>query len=65
MNQLQQRRNYGKPWPSPTTEEPSEDTLEEWFMDSVCEAIDGCYPVEHDGYCEHHMPSWFLYLDLI
>ena len=49
--------------PSPQ-EEPSEEQLEEWAMDSVCEATDGCI-VEHDGTCPHGCKSWFLELGLI
>jgi hypothetical protein len=51
-------------WPEPTTEEPDMDTLEEWLMDSGCEATDGCW-IEHDGVCPHGYPSWFLYLGVI
>jgi hypothetical protein len=51
-------------WPEPTCPIPEWEDLEEWFLDSVCEATDGCI-VEHDGTCEHGHPSWFLYLDLI
>jgi hypothetical protein len=52
-------------YPEPTMEEPDEETLAEWFLDSVCAATDGCEPVEHDGFCEHGYPSWMLYLGLI
>jgi len=38
--------------------------LEEWLMDGVCEATDGCR-VEPDGRCQHGKPSWFLALGLI
>jgi hypothetical protein len=40
--------------------------LQEWFMDCGCEAVcpEGCW-VEHDGYCEHGYPSWFIALGLI
>jgi hypothetical protein len=51
-------------WPEPTVEEPDLETLDEWFMDTVCEATDGCI-VEHDGRCPHGHPSWFLRLGLI
>lgn len=51
-------------WPEPTVEEPDLETLEEWFMDTVCEATDGCI-VEHDGRCPHGYPSWFLQLGMI
>lgn len=49
----------------PTTNEPDWETLQEWMFDGVCEAVDGCYPIELDGHCEHGAPSWFLYLGLI
>jgi hypothetical protein len=47
-------------------EMPDDETLEEWFMDTGCEAKceHGCW-VEHDGYCEHDKPSWFIALGLI
>ena len=44
--------------------EPDEETLEEWLMDGVAEADDGC-PVELDGHCPHGRPSWFIHLGLI
>ena len=44
--------------------EPDMETLEDWLMDSGCEATDGCW-VEHDGHCPHGKPSWFLKLGLI
>ena len=34
-------------WPVPTVDEPDLETLDTWFMDTVCEATDGCI-VEHD-----------------
>ena len=57
-------------WRNPRTGEietyatPSEATLERWFMDSMCEALDECN-VEHDGHCPHGFPSWIIVLDLI
>ena len=45
--------------PTPTIEQ-----LNEWLMDGVCEATDGC-PIEPDGTCEHGCKSWFLELGLI
>lgn len=50
-------------WPKPTVEEPSEDDLEAWMIDDVCEASDGCL-VEPDGVCPHGHPSWLLRLGL-
>jgi len=51
-------------YPIPTVSEPSFEELEEWAMDSVCQATDGCL-VEHDGHCPHGHPSWMLYYSLI
>ena len=45
-------------------EAPDLETLLDWLLDSVCEALDGCI-VEHDGRCPHGYPSWFLALGLI
>lgn len=41
----------------PTEPTPTDDMLEEWVMDSVCEATDGC-TVEPDGQCPHGHTSW-------
>ena len=43
---------------------PNMDLLQEWVMDSVCDATDGCQ-VEPDGHCEHGHQSWLLRLGLI
>ncbi|MGV0985062.1 MAG: hypothetical protein ACOYB2_10935 [Limnohabitans sp.] len=43
---------------------PDDEQIEEWVMDSVCEATDGC-SVEPDGRCEHGHPSWLLRLGLV
>jgi hypothetical protein len=51
-------------WPEPATAEPDLDTLEEWMIDDVCEATDGC-TVEVDGVCPHGHPSWLLRLGLV
>jgi hypothetical protein len=51
-------------WPEPTVEEPDEEQLEEWMLDDVCEATDGCL-TEPDGVCPHGHPSWLLRLGLI
>lgn len=51
-------------YPKPTTEQPNEDTLMEWYGDSGCESTDGCW-VEPDGTCEHGYPSWMLQLCFI
>jgi len=44
--------------------QPSDDQLEEWLDEGVCEALDGCM-VEPDGHCPHGSPSWLLHLGLI
>jgi hypothetical protein len=51
-------------WPEPETDEPGEEQLEEWALDSIVEATDGC-SIEPDGVCEHGHPSWLLRLGLI
>lgn len=51
-------------YPPPTTPTPSEEQIEEWTYDSVCEATDGC-DIEPDGICPHGHPSWLLRLGLI
>lgn len=51
-------------WPTPTTERPDLETLEEWHSDCGCEATDGCW-VESDGVCEHGHPSWLLQFGMI
>ena len=43
---------------------PTEAQLQEWMLDSVAEAKDGC-EVEPDGECEHGSPSWLIALGLI
>lgn len=45
-------------------DEPSIEQLEEWMMDGVAEATDGCR-VEPDGVCEHGCESWLLKLGCI
>lgn len=66
MTQLPKPRNArdSKRYPRPTQPMPDEDQLEEWTLDSVCDATDGC-SVEPDGMCEHGHPSWLLALGLI
>lgn len=51
-------------FPKPTEPEPSLEELEQFVMDSVCDATDGC-SVEPDGECEHGHVSWLVYLRLI
>jgi len=51
-------------YPVEREEFPSEETLREWMIDGVCEAIDGCR-VEPDGVCPHGKPSWLLAFGLI
>ncbi len=51
-------------WPTPTTEAPTLEQLQEWDWDGGCETTDGCW-VEPDGECEHGHPSWLIYWSLI
>lgn len=51
-------------YPVPTEQEPDIEQLEEWAMDSVVEATDGCH-VEPDGVCPHGHVSWLIYLGYI
>jgi len=44
---------------------PSMHELEEICSDSICEAVDGCGPVELDGTCEHGFPSIIRAMGLI
>jgi hypothetical protein len=44
--------------------EPSLKTLEQWDLDGVAKATDGCR-VEPDGTCPHGKQSWFIVLGLI
>jgi hypothetical protein len=52
------------PWPEPTTSPPSLEQLEDWALDSNCEATDGCV-VECDGVCPDGHPSWLIKLGMI
>jgi hypothetical protein len=51
-------------WPDPTVPMPSIHELNDWALDSVVEATDGCQ-VEPDGVCQHGYPSWFIQLGII
>ena len=53
-----------KPYPTPEVPEPEMYELEEWVMDGVAEATDGCR-IEPDGVCQHGHPSWLLKLGYI
>ena len=48
----------------PSLEAPSIEQLENWLMEGVCEATDGCI-VEPDGTCPHGCKSWLIELNLI
>ena len=52
-------------YPEPTEEAPTIEELEEWMDDGVCEATDGCCPIELDGFCKHGYPSWLLQMGMI
>ena len=43
---------------------PSVEQLQEWFMEGICEATDGCI-VEPDGTCPHGCNSWLIEMGLI
>ena len=45
-------------------QQPTQKELEEWLMDGVCEALDGCR-VEPDGVCPHGFKSWMLMAGVI
>ena len=47
--------------PDDLDDAPDIETLMQWEMDGVCEALDGCL-VEPDGICPHGSPSWLVYL---
>lgn len=49
---------------TPTEPIPTDEEIEEWVLDSVCEATDGC-EIEHDNFCEHGHASWLMYLGLV
>lgn len=51
-------------YPEPETEEPDMDLLQDWIIDGIAEATDGC-SIEPDGICEHGYPSWLLQLGYI
>lgn len=51
-------------FPEPTVDEPSDEQLQEWMIDSIVQATDGC-SVEPDGICRHGYPSWLVYLGYI
>ena len=51
-------------WPVPTQPRPSLRQLQNWTLDGVCEATDGCR-VEPDGRCPHGHPAWLMYLGYV
>ena len=62
--ELERIRNTPALWLEPTTPRPRMAQVQEWMLDSVCEATDGC-EVEGDGICPHGHVSWLLRLGLI
>jgi hypothetical protein len=63
---ITRKHTEGKPWPEPTVDQPSGDSIEEMLEGTDdTQATDGCYGIEMDGTCEHGHPSWLLYLDMI
>jgi hypothetical protein len=57
-------RSKPSSWPEPETDEPDDEMLQEWVMDSLVESTDGC-EVEPDGTCPHGHPSWLMRLGLV
>ena len=51
-------------YPTPTVDEPTEEEIAFWVLDSVTDATDGC-EVEPDGVCPHGHPSWLIRLRLV
>lgn len=45
--------------------QPTIEQLIEWLEEGWAEAIDGCGPLELDGYCIHGKPSWLIELGMI
>lgn len=43
---------------------PTMEVIEQWIMDGVAEATDGC-DVEPDGTCPHGKRSWLIHMGLI
>lgn len=43
---------------------PSDEELEDWILEGVAEATDGCI-VEPDGVCPHKHKSWLIVLGMI
>lgn len=60
---IAQRYDFGgrDALPDDLDDAPDIETLMQWEMDGVCEALDGCL-VEPDGTCPHGSPSWLVYL---
>ena len=59
MNMNSQKITSEK-YPEPTVPAPDQvETLQNSFLNSGCEATDGCW-VEPDGICPHGHPSWLL-----
>lgn len=57
------RRAFQK-YPDPLEPQPGLDELEEYVLDGICPATDGC-DVEPDGVCPHGHPSWLIALGMI
>ena len=48
----------------PERERPADEQIEEWLIDGVAEATDGCI-VEPDGICPHGKSSWLIELGIM
>ena len=64
MNEQEPDRRDESSWPEPTEEEPSLETMQDWMVDGMGEATDGCQ-IENDGMCEHGHPAWMLALGYV
>jgi hypothetical protein len=51
-------------WPTPTTEEPTPQTLMAWADEGGCQATDGCWLAPDAEACEHGYPSWTIVLGI-
>jgi len=60
-----QNKMYDKGFSAIKIRKPTMRELEEICFDSICEAVDGCEPVELDGTCEHGFPSIIRALGMI
>ena len=50
------------PWPNPTTDEPTPETMATWADQGGCQATDGCWLELDLDACQHGYPSWAVVL---